>query len=438
MSILRVWKRGLAASFVLLVFPLACAPSPDGPTVVTDDIAHFWEAYDQALATADSIEQIQIIDRLFIRRGTPGLEAMLRRRNLTAADYVAVIRAYPQFWASIRPKMQRAEGYAPEIAEALDQMRAHYPALRTPRIYFTVGALRTNGMTLDDVVFFGSELALADSSVVTAELEDTFTHLPGFFATNPGATVDFLAVHEAVHTQQGPFGEDLLTMALQEGVAEFVAVLATGTPSPSPAIAFGEANEDRVRDAFARDMFGTITNAWMWSSAPNEFGVRDLGYYVGYAMAKRYYEQAADTTQALAALIELDYQDPDAVDALVDATGYFDRPAGAMRAEAPRVLGVQGLENGGRLAPGLRTLVIEFSQPMDPRFRNFEYGPLGADHVLPIQQVIGLSDDARRLTIEVNLAPDQRHQMLIASGFRSPDGVRLVPHLIDVTTRAAE
>jgi len=429
----------LVAALLFLAPALATAQAPSAPLVVTADIDRFWQAYDSVVIEPDSAKQARLLDSLFIARGTPGLRAMIERRALTPADYAEAIRQYPRFWASVRPNMAGADGHAGEIAAGIERLRALYPDLRPARVYFTVGALRTNGMTLDDVVFIGSELALADSTTVTDEFPERLGHLPAFFATNPAASVAFLNVHEVVHTQQGPFGSDLLAMALQEGVAEFIAVLSTGKPSPTPAVAFGKANEDRVRKAFALDMFGSFPSPWLWSNAENEFGVRDLGYYVGYAIAERYYEQAEDQRQAIANLIELDYRDPAAVDAVVDAAGYFNRPVGELRAEAPRVLRVEGIEHGARdLAPGPRRLTIEFSRPMDPRFRGFDYGPLGADHVLRIERVVGLSEDGRRLTVEVDLAPEHRHQTLITSGFRSPEGTRLVPYLLDVTTGPEE
>ena len=440
--------RHLLAAALLALAPVMTRaqehsePSTASP-VVTADVDHFWEAYDRVVAEPDSAEQVRLLDSLYIRRGTPGLRAMIERRDLTPADFVEAIRSYPRFWASVRPNTEQADRHAAEIAAGIDALRALYPALRPARVYFTVGALRTNGMTLDDVVFIGSELALADRTTVTDEFPERLSHLPTFFATNPAASVAFLNVHEVVHTQQGPFGDDLLAMALQEGVAEFVAALATGEPSPTPAVAFGRANEDQVRAAFARDMFGSSASPWLWSNAENAFGVRDLGYSVGYAIAERYVERAEDKARAVADLIELGYQDPAAVDALVSASGYFDRPVEEMRAEyeasVPRVVRVEGIENGATgLAPGPRTLTVVFSHPMDARYRGFDYGPLGADHVLRIERVDGWSDDGRRLTIGVDLVPGHRHQTLLTQTFRTPGGVAMEPYLLDVTTRTAE
>ena len=427
-------SSGIAIAALSLLSACASAPMQSAQTaVVTEDIDRFWEAYDQIVALPDSAEQVRQLEAIYIDRGTPGLEAMIARRGYTAADYVHAIRQYPRFWNAMRPRMERVGDHAEVIAEGIEGFRDLYPALRPARVYFTVGAFRTPGMTLDDVVFIGSELALAAPDVPTDEFPETLGHLPGFFATNPSAGVAFLNVHEYVHTQQGPFGNDLLTMALQEGAAEFVAALATGG-TPAQAVAYHQENEARVREVFKRDMFGSYVGFWLWSNQPNEFEMRDLGYAVGYAIAEGYHAQADDKQKAIADLIELDYQDPEAVDALVEASGYFERPVSELRAEAPRVVEVEGLAD--ELAPGRHTLTLVFSRPMDPAFRGFDYGPLGEDHVLRIANVIGLSDDGTRLTVEVDLAPNHRHQMTVSSGFRTPEGNRLVPYLIDVTTRA--
>ncbi|MEM6285566.1 MAG: hypothetical protein AAF845_00265 [Bacteroidota bacterium] len=420
---------------MLLVFA-ACASTSEPPTqraVVTDDIDRFWEAADAIEAVADSAERVQLFQTLYLDRGTPGLEAMIARRGYTASEYVHALRSYPRFWAAMRPRMARAREAASGIADGIEGLRALYPALRPARVYFTVGGLRTPGMTLDDVVFIGSELAFAGPDVPTDEFPETFSNLPAYFATDPAAGIAFLNVHEYVHTQQGPFGSDLLTMAVQEGVAEFVAALATGG-TPAPAVAYVRENEDRVREAFERDMFGSFVGFWMWSNQPNAFEMRDLGYGVGYAIAEGYHAQARDKTQAIADLIEVDHTDPEAIDRLVEASGFFARPVSELRAEAPRVVRVEGLD-GSEVAPGRRTLTLVFSRPMDPAFRSFDYGPLGEDHVLRIAEFVGLSDDGTRLTIEVDLAPSQRHQMTVGSGFRTPEGDRLVPYLIDVTTQ---
>ena len=431
-------KRAFAALFVLC--PLVAHAQGTEPVVVTSDIERFWQAFDAVSSAPDSASQYRLLDELFVAPGTPGLHALMERRGYTPEDYVAAINDAPAFWASVRENTLRAADYAGEIERVVERLRVLYPDLRPAQIYFTVGALRTNGTTLEDQVLIGSELAMADSTVVTDELPDGLRqNLRRYVDSNPVADVVLLNAHEYVHTQQGPFGATLLAVALQEGVAEYVSVLAAEQPSAAPAVAFGQANEPRVRDRFATEMFSGRWNDWLYNNTDNPFGVRDLGYYVGYAIAERYVERSADRTRSIARLIDLDYRDPLAVEAVVEASRYFDRPLDDLRGEyernRPTVVGIAEFENGTRdLDPATQRMSITFSAPMNPRFRGFDYGPLGEEHVLRITQFVGISDDRRTVTVDVALRPDTRHQLTLSDQFRDEDGRALVPYTIDVTT----
>lgn len=435
--------RRLIAAF-LLVLPLVVQAQQSRPTVVTSDIERFWEAHDAITATGDSVAQYRLLNELFLEPGSSGLEALMERRGYTPESYVRAIRDYPRFWASVRANTLRADGYADETEQGIARLRALYPALRPAQIYFTVGALRTGGTTLDSLVLIGSEVAMADSSVVTEELPDRLgENLRRYFDMNPIDDLVLLNVHEYVHTQQGPFGASLLAVALQEGVAEYVSVRATERPSATPAVAFGEANEERVRDRFATEMFSGRWNDWLYNDLSNEFGVRDLGYYVGYAIAERYVERSEDEGRAVARLIELDYQDPLAVEAVVEASRYFDRPLDGLRAayerDRPTVVGISGFENEARdVDPSTAEMTLTFSAPMSPRFRGFDYGPLGEDHVLRITRFVGWSEDRREVTVEIELRPEWRHQLTVSDQFRDDAGRALRPYVVDITTRQSE
>ncbi len=377
-------------------------------------------------------------------QGTPGLHALMERRGYTAESYVRAMREYPRFWTSIRPNTRRANASAREIEASIGRLRALYPSLRPAPIYFTVGALMTGGTTLDSLVLIGSEIALGDHTVVTEELPVRLAaSLRAYFDTDPVDDLAFLSVHEYVHTQQGPFGADLLAVSLQEGVAEFVAALANGQPSPTPAVAFGEANAARIRDRFATEMFSPHWNDWLYNDFENEFGVRDLGYAVGYAIADRLYERSADKALALARLIEVDYQDTAEVDALAEPSRYFPRPVDSLRAdyerERPRLLEIAEFENGALgVDPATRRMTLTFSAPLNPRFRGFDYGPLGEDHVLRITRFVGMSPDRRIVTVDIDLRPTHRHQLTLTSQFRDDAGRTLAPTVIDLTTGAAQ
>jgi hypothetical protein len=407
---------------------------------ITADIDNFWQAYDKIQTTKDSVQQYNYINQLFINKGTPGLKAIMKVRDYTAKSYVDAINSYPLFWNSIRPNTYKAKQFAADIATNVLKLKKLYPALKPAKIYFTMGAFRTGGTTLDSMVLIGSEIAMADEHTNTQEFPANFNSLKTYFKTNPINIVVFNNVHEYVHTQQKTTAADyLVSQCVLEGVAEFMAVKATGVPSVLPAMAYGNSHKDKIAAVFASQMFNGDTGFWLYSNAQNEFGVRDLGYYVGYAICQNYYDKATDKKQAVKDMIELDYNNLDALAAFVDKSGYFNKPVQAIKTDyeksQPVVTEVKPISNNTvSVNPATTQLTITFSAAMDKHFRNFELGPLGKENLLKLKRFIGFSEDGRSITFEIELKPGQHYQIVVGGGFRNTDGIGLKPYLIDFTT----
>lgn len=432
----------LSILIVLFLFAACDSGKQQPKQVITSDIDHFWEAYDQIVQTSDSAEQYALLDELFIKKGSPGLKTMMTVKRYTAASYIDAIHDFPRFWTSIRPNTQQAQTLGREIEKGVSELKAVYPEMRPAKVYFTIGAFRSNGTALDSLVLIGSELAMADEHTVTAEFTPNMGHLPTYFAGNPIQHIVFLNVHEYVHTQQKTQGGyDLLSQSIFEGVAEFVPVIASGKASPTPAISYGKAHDQAVQKAFAREMFSPYYHNWIWNDFDNEFEMRDLGYYIGYAIAETYYDAATDKQQAIKDLIELDYANQAEVETFVEATGYFSQPLAILKAafedSRPEVVSIQPFQNGGQsVKPGISPLEITFSTEMDSRSRGFDYGPLGENHVLGIQQVIGYSEDRKTIRLEIETEADKVYQVMLTEGFWNEAGIPLKPYLIEIKTAA--
>ncbi len=433
--------KSLIQLFILALVVISCSTSSPS-LVISSDIDHFWEAYDKIQETSDTAMQKEFLQTLFLDRGTPGLSAIMQARRYTIDSYLDAIHDYPKFWESMRPNMAKAKTLGPEIEEGIADFEKIYPQLRPAKVYFTVGALRTNGTAMDSLVLIGSELALADETAVTEELPSTFGHLRTYFDSNPIENVVFLNVHEYVHTQQSTHGGyDLLSQCLFEGIAEFIPVIATGQASPTPAIAYGKANDQAIQAAFTKEMFSPFYNNWIWNSADNIFGTRDLGYYVGYAIAEKYYEAATDKSKAIQALIELDFNDTLAIESFVDQVGYFESPIAdlkaAYEASRPEVESISPLQNGSeKVDPNIEEFTITFSESMNTQHRNFQYGPKGEETVLGIQDFLGFSEDGKSVRLAIKMEPGQQYQIVVGEGFRTAAGVPLRPYLIDFRTAA--
>lgn len=303
----------------------AAAQSGPSPIRLEDgDVARFWTAYDAVRAETSPEAQKAVFQRLYIDAGTPGLAALMEAKGYTADTYLQAIRAYPAYWDSVRPRTALAAGALTRLEGHLERFRALYPELRPAGIYFEVGALRSAGTTQGDKVLLGVEMATGDESVDTSEMPAGLQRFfASYFASKPLENLDLLAVHEVVHTQQGGERPNLLAQAVYEGVADFVAEQVTGRMPDLAYVTYGPAHDEAIKAAFRRDMAGEDFSGWLYNSADNAFGVRDLGYYVGYAITRGYYDRAPDKAAALKTMLELDYSDPAAVQAFVDASGYL-------------------------------------------------------------------------------------------------------------------
>jgi len=412
--------------------------SAQNTNFISADIERFWEAFDKIKNTTDSIDQIKIIQTNYIDKASEGLKDLIAVRNYSAAEYVNAIKLYPNFWASMRKNSIDTKILEPAIETDIAKLKAIYPSLNMPNYYFLIGALRTNGTINNQNVLIGCELALADESTVITEFTEFRQH---YFKTNhPKKNLALLCVHETIHTQQKEPIDNLLSYCIYEGVAEYLSCLATGKKSNTPAIAFGKANYEKVIKKFKEDIFFYRLSDWLWGENRNELVMRDLGYYIGYEISERYYTTASNKSQAIYDLINLDYTNEKAVEAIVDNAKIFDVPLSKMwddyNALRPIVSNINPLNKEINTIPsGIIKLSITFSEAMDTTYRGFDYGPLGADYIYEFKKVVGWTNNDKTFTIEVNTLPKRKYQTYITSNFRNKKGIRLKPYLIEFETQ---
>ncbi|MDW3651302.1 MAG: hypothetical protein R8P61_29765 [Bacteroidia bacterium] len=409
--------------------------------IYSSDVYHFWEAYDQIIATQDSAKQYQLLQELYFDKGSPGLTAIRQARRYSDKDYIDAINNHPLFWESIRPNTLKAIDYAEEISKGLEGLKKIYPHLKPAQIYFTVGAFRTPGTTLDSLVLIGSELAMTNKNTLSHEFEPRFDYLRNYFDSEPIKEIVFLNIHEYVHTQQVfDYGYDLLTFSLYEGFAEFMAVKASAKASPTPAIEFGKRNDDWVKTVFSQEMFSYYYDRWLWNNFENEFKMRDLGYYMGYAIAEKYYEAAEDKQAAIKTLIELDFKDKESVWNFVDGTHYFEKPLAEYEADyesrRPTVTKLINFENGSQeVDPNISEIRIAFSHEMQPGYYSTGYGEKGRDY-LPQIEGVRFTEDNKGAIYEVKLEAGKEYQFMVGMGFRLANGVQLKPYEISFRTKS--
>lgn len=297
-------KNIFLSSCILILFGNLSAQ-----VVSTEDIDHFWEAYDHLPNCTSKTDSIAAFQTLYIDRATEGFKAFLAVRDFTALEYYHCIRSYPKFWLSIRPNTLRVATLEGELDKIYAAYAAAFPGHEPPNICFAIGTLRTGGTTANGYLLIGSEIAAADGTTDKSELGEWLNGaLPNAFEVR-----DMIA-HEYVHELQSQslvmvwsyLNHRLLTISLIEGAADFIALQVTGGSINAHLRTYGDAHEEELWNQFSDEMYKNKLDNWLYQGKDTPTGVpADLGYYMGYKICEAYYEQAEDKAQALRDIVEM-------------------------------------------------------------------------------------------------------------------------------------
>lgn len=409
------------------------------PKVSTSDVDHFWTAYDSIQTTKDSLQQLRYIQTLYIDKGTEGLKAFMEARDYTAPMWAELIRKYPKFWASIRPKTLTAKGVAKDIEKSLRKLKALYPDLKEARMYFAIGGLNSGGTTMRDMVLIGSEIATGDSTTNVSEFHDKW--LAGVFLTHQKNSIVPLNIHEYIHTQQRGDAADVLAQSIAEGACDFMTELVMGNALQTVYIEYGKAHEKELKEDFKQVMFTTNYRNWLYNGGRAKT-VADLGYFMGYAICKSYYEHAADKRKAIKDIIELNYSDGAAVENFLQDSKYYTEKIdkttliNAYEQEQPVVLRMEPFLNGDTTVDaGTKEIKFVFSKPMQKLGYSINNGEKGKEF-MPITGVTGYTEDVLSFTVKVDLKPAHEYQFVLTDrGFQSADGFPLKPYTVSFKTK---
>ena len=432
--------------FTLLIFSLLMISityaQKSKQTIITTDIDNFWLAFDQLKTTNDSLKQLDILQHQYVDKGTPGLKAFMEAKGYTTAAWLKCIRSYPKYWTSIRQKTYQVKSLSKQFDPYIKKFKQLYPELKPANIYFCIGAMRSGGTTQGDKVLIGAELATGDPDVDISELPKNIkTWLTTYFGTNPFKDIVLLNMHEYVHTQEKRSGNNLLGQTIFEGTADFVAELITGKVPGMPYMTYGKKNETELKQKFKAQMFLSNYGDWLYNGSSNNFGIADLGYYMGYSICKTYYNQTKDKKAAIKELIELDYGDDVAVENFLKKTNYFEEGFNkeeiikAYESKRPVVTKISPFATGDTTVdPDLKEMQFHFSKPMKKLY-SINYGP-GGKESFPLSKVVGFSEDRMTFTIKIDLKPGKSYDFIITDrSFQSEEGFPLVEYPVNFKTK---
>lgn len=275
---------GLMASLCAAVI-LACPGevAAQAARLDTSDVDLFYRLYD---ATAGRPTAVQL-QAQYVDLGSAGLRTFFQARRTTAARIAETMAAQPALYERARTCASTLPRVKARVDAALAKLLILYPSARLPPVTVAVGRGRPVAIGSPVTgVQVGLE-ALCGAEFIEPNIEDRFVGI---------------LIHEYVHAQQNPALADketptVLEAALIEGGAEFVTELLIGRPAYGYFGPLTKGREGQIEATFAKDLGKTDLAAWFYNSTYDKPG--DLGYWVGYRIAKARYVRAKDKAAAL-------------------------------------------------------------------------------------------------------------------------------------------
>jgi len=273
----------------------AAEPAPQAPVAAPaihiKDVQRFYAVYDAAHGhpTANQLQHD------YLDPGSTGLHRLAELRNVTGASMAKAIAAHPEIYVDAKRCMVVLPAARQRLKTALGELARRYPQMRLAPVTIAVGRGKPVGVTDASGVMIGLE-ALCAVNYLDPNVEDRFVHV---------------LAHEYAHVQQAlqspAFYNDpkptVLAESLIEGAAEFTAELISGSIGNVDLKAMTRGREAEIETAFVTDEDKTDLSKWLYNGTLAKPG--DLGYWVGYRIAKSYYQHATDKRRALRDILEM-------------------------------------------------------------------------------------------------------------------------------------
>ena len=282
---------------IAALLALLPAASDAGPEIRTADVDRFYAMYDTAGGTPDQAR----IQRDYLDHASDGFVAFIKMRRITADRIAATLAAQPDLYVQARGCAAHLPAIRARLTASLGKLRTLYPAAKLPPVTLAIGRGKPVGVANRDGVMIGLE-ALCAADFMVADPEGRFVHV---------------IAHEYVHVQQAAAGLDdeenatVLKAALLEGGAEFVGELMSGAVSYQHLARITKGREAAFEAGFLDDIDRPAQGSrWLYNGRGTADWPGDLGYWVGYRIAKAYYARARDKRAAVRDIVEL--RDPKA------------------------------------------------------------------------------------------------------------------------------
>lgn len=284
--------RSLVLGLILAAGGFGAALAGDSlPEIRIADVNLFFRVYDAAKGAPSA----EILQKDYLDAGSDGLRQFIPQHIDSAAALAKAIGEHRDTYERARTCAAELPDVRQRLAAALKKLGEIYPEAKFPPVTMLIGRGNTGGAPGKAGVLIGVE-TVCKADWMQADVGDRLVHL---------------IAHEYAHVQQpiverieDPNGTlTVLETSLTEGIAELIAELTSGSISNAHLLRYTAGRELEIERAFLADANKTDLSAWLYNGHGTPEHPGDLGYWVGYRIAKSFYNRSPDKQAAVRELI---------------------------------------------------------------------------------------------------------------------------------------
>jgi Predicted Zn-dependent protease (DUF2268) len=296
-----LWKQLIS----LIKDPLPANTNPAKAVFYTEDIKHFWAAYEKAIL--DTANMQAIFKKEYFGKASAGMDDYMALKVKTINAFVKHIKERPKFYAALKNNTLKVDDYKKDFYNSFKNLKNWYPKAMFPDVYFVIGAFTSGGTVSAKGLLLGTNQMAKTPDIPVDELslweKNNFTNLAGIKNT---------VAHELIHFQQDSLKQDTtaLCYAIAEGMADFIGELISGKNANERIHVWANGKEKQIWQRFTVDMYMDKYNNWIGNGdQETPDNPADQGYWIGYQICKAYFENAKNKKKAIYDMLHIqDYK----------------------------------------------------------------------------------------------------------------------------------
>jgi hypothetical protein len=263
----------------------------------------------QVLRSVADSERAAAVERDYLGKASPGLRRYATEYKVSGASIAAALTGRPDGYAGLDRTADAVLAQEPALRSAFRKLKDLFPGAMFPPVWFVAGHFSAGGMVEREGVIIALERFIDNPDGIVPIVMHELAHFQSAMVLGP----------EVYLRAIGPDGT-LLSRALREGSAELFAELTAGRHINPVAERYGLQHERELWTRFQQDMTRPEPGDWMFVRPANGEWPQDLGYWMGYRIARSYYDRAEDKPKAVRDILNLtDFA------AFLKASGYPER-----------------------------------------------------------------------------------------------------------------